>query len=42
MRPVRVVPVVNPALFLAELRLALSATEEALLPVPAEIGRAHV
>ena len=36
MRPVRVVPVVDPALFLAELRLALSATEEALLPVPAD------
>ncbi|WEO77714.1 AMP-binding protein [Cryobacterium sp. SO2] len=35
MRPVRVVPVDDPAAFLIELRRALSATEEALLPVPA-------
>ncbi|MCU1444982.1 AMP-binding protein [Cryobacterium sp.] len=34
MRPVRVLPVGDPAEFLAELRLALSATDEALLPVP--------
>lgn len=35
MRPVRVVPVGDPLRVLAELRLALSATDEALLPVPA-------
>jgi O-succinylbenzoic acid--CoA ligase len=34
-RPVRVTPVVDPAAFLAELRLALSEPDEALLPVPA-------
>jgi O-succinylbenzoic acid--CoA ligase len=32
---VRVTPVVDPAVFLAELRLALSEPDEALLPVPA-------
>jgi O-succinylbenzoic acid--CoA ligase len=36
MRRVRVTPVSDPAVFLAELRLALSAGEEALLPVPAD------
>ena len=35
MRPVRVVPAGDPLQLLAELRLALSATDEALLPVPA-------
>ena len=40
MRPVRVLPVGDPAVFLAELRLALSATEEALLPVPAAEAQA--
>ena len=35
MRPVRVVPVADPLHVLAELRLALSATGDALLPVPA-------
>ncbi|WP_308287727.1 AMP-binding protein [Cryobacterium sp. 1639] len=35
MRPVRVVPVDDPLQVLAELRLALSATGDALLPVPA-------
>jgi O-succinylbenzoic acid--CoA ligase len=35
-RPVRVVPVVDPAVFLAELRRALSSTDEAVLPVPAD------
>jgi O-succinylbenzoic acid--CoA ligase len=34
-RPVRVTPVVDPAVFLAELRLVLAETDEALLPVPA-------
>jgi O-succinylbenzoic acid--CoA ligase len=35
-RPVRVLPVTDPAVFLAELRRALSAGEEAVLPVPAD------
>ena len=35
MRPVRVVPVADPLHVLAELRLSLSATGDALLPVPA-------
>lgn len=39
MRPLRVVPVTDPTVFLAELRLALSATGDALLPVPAQETR---
>ena len=47
MRGVRVTPVADPAVFLAELRLALSTTDEALLPVPAAeapatAGRGHL
>jgi O-succinylbenzoic acid--CoA ligase len=34
-RPVRVLPVADPTVFLAELRRALAAGEEAVLPVPA-------
>lgn len=39
-RPVRVLPVGDPAGLLAELRLALSETQEALLPVPAAEAQA--